>query len=94
MSEFGPIYGIMLTVMCFSVIPAAIVSWFWGGRGVFYVCVSLGLLTVAFLTWFAFTASFSTGLESLVFIIWPLFYLAACVGAFVGYATIRILKPK
>ena len=85
---------IMLKWLMISAVPAAVIAWFLGGRILFYVCIALGLATVVFLTWIAFTAVFSTGMEALAFIIYPLLLMAVWLGAFIGYIVVSILKPS
>lgn len=94
MSELEPLFSLLLVLLCISVIPAAVIAWIWGGRGVLYACAALGLATIALLAWFALTADFSTGMEGLAFVVWPLLYIAVCFGAFLGYAIVHILRPK
>jgi len=93
-SELEPLFELMLVLLSVSVIPAASIAWIWGGKAVVYVCAAIGLGTVVFLAWIALTANFSTGMEGLAFVIWPLLYLVLCVGAFLGYAVVRIIAPK
>jgi hypothetical protein len=92
-SELEPLFGFSIVLLFMSVLPAAVISWIWGGKAVFYVCAALGFATIAFLTWIALTAVFSAGMEGLAFVIWPALYLTVCFGAFLGYAIVRILKP-
>ncbi|MEM9350283.1 MAG: hypothetical protein AAGA47_08480 [Pseudomonadota bacterium] len=94
MSELRPLFEVMLIVSLLSVMPAALITWVWGGKAVTYVCAACGLATVAFLSWLALTGSFSTGMEGLAFVIWPLLYVTSCIGAFLGFAVVRIVKPN
>lgn len=94
MSELQPIYELMLLLLCISVIPAALITWIWGGKALVYVCAATGLAIVAFLSWFAVAGDFSTGMEGLAFIIWPLLYFALCFGAFLGFGFVRIFKSS
>lgn len=66
----------MLKWLMISAVPAAVIAWFLGGKTLVYVCLALGLATLAFLTWFANNAVFSTGMEGLAFIFYPLLLLA------------------
>ncbi|MEM6898004.1 MAG: hypothetical protein AAF576_11495, partial [Pseudomonadota bacterium] len=69
MSELRPLFEVMLVVSFLSVIPAALITWVWGGKAVIYVCAACGLATVAFLSWLALTGGLSTGMEGLAFVI-------------------------
>jgi hypothetical protein len=94
MGELEPVLSFMLVLLCVSLVASIAITWIWSGRGLVYTCATLGLGLIGYLVWFAVFGNFSTGMEGLAFVIWPLLYLAMCVGAALGYGIFRIAKRE
>ena len=84
--ELAPILPFALALFGAPILPAILISVFFGGRAVFYTWLALCLLGVGYLVWFAIFGNVSTGMEGIAFVLIPLFLLAIGVGALVGSA--------
>lgn len=94
MNELAPLFGMMLVVLCVSATVAVVIVWIWRGRGLLYSYGALGLVLIVWMAWFAVFGNFSTGMEGLAFVIWPLLYGAVCFGGLVGYVLFGTLKRE
>lgn len=75
-------------------LPAALITWFFGGRWVFRLWLLIMTGIVGYLGWFFLIKEdcCGTGMEGLAFVIWPLLGLGAGVGMFLGYAVLCIIR--
>lgn len=90
--ELAPILPYALVLFGAPILPALLISVFFGGRAVFYTWLALCLVGVGYLVWFALFGSFSTGMEGIAFVILPICLAAIGLGSLVGSAIGRILR--
>lgn len=74
-------------------LPAAIITWFFGGLWVFRLWLLMMAGTIGYLIWFFLIKEDcgGTGMEGLALVIWPVLGLGVSVGMFLGYALSTIL---
>ena len=90
--ELAPILPYALILFGAPILPALLISVFFGGRAVFYTWLALCLIGAGYLIWFAVFGNFSTGMEGLAFIVLPIFLIAIGLGAVVGAAIGHIYR--
>jgi len=87
------IYAGMLIVAGATLIPAGCLTLLFGGKGVFYTCCTITIATIGFGIWLLSTVTASTGMEGLALVFAAIALVAIWIGAFFGYAIVRIVKP-
>ena len=90
----GPTLQLASLVGLGGFVPAAIITWLFGGRWVFRLWLLNMAGIIVYLGWIFLIQEncCGTGMEGLALVIWPILGFGVGVGMFLGYAVAQIIK--